>query len=121
MPESLTRRARPSYRLPSMPPGGSFSRRTLPPGAGALVDLWGDTGIVRMAVFDAEQARVEIAALACPDGKFPSLGRHHPPAIRLERTIRDLYGLEPLGAPDARGWLDHGAGRCGGRSASPAA
>ena len=41
-------------------------------------------------------------------GGFPSLGRVHPPAIRLERAIKDLFGLEPQGAPDARPWLDHG-------------
>jgi Ni,Fe-hydrogenase III large subunit len=39
---------------------------------------------------------------------FPSVGRFHPPAIRLERVIRDLYGYVPDGAPDCRGWLDHG-------------
>jgi Ni,Fe-hydrogenase III large subunit len=32
----------------------------------------------------------------------------HPPAIRLERTIRDLFGLEPIGLADQRPWLDHG-------------
>ena len=31
----------------------------------------------------------------------------HPPAIRLERTIRDLNGLEPVGSRDRRPWLDH--------------
>ena len=39
---------------------------------------------------------------------IPSVGALHPPAIRLERAIRDLYGLEPVGLPDARPWLDHG-------------
>src|SRR5262249_27280417 len=29
-------------------------------------------------------------------------------AIRLERAVRDLYGLEPAGLPDARPWLDLG-------------
>ena len=28
--------------------------------------------------------------------------------MRLERTIRDLFGLEPIGLPDTRPWLDHG-------------
>ena len=28
-------------------------------------------------------------------GHFPRVGALHPPAIRLERAIRDLYGLEP--------------------------
>ena len=32
----------------------------------------------------------------------------HPPALRLERAICDLFGLEAVGAPDARPWLDHG-------------
>jgi Ni,Fe-hydrogenase III large subunit len=32
----------------------------------------------------------------------------HPAAIRLERSIRDLYGLQPEDAPDRRPWLDHG-------------
>ena len=30
------------------------------------------------------------------------------PAIRLERAIRDLWGLKPVGLPDTRPWLDHG-------------
>jgi Ni,Fe-hydrogenase III large subunit len=42
-------------------------------------------------------------------GAFPSIGRFHPPAIRLERAITDLYGYTARGAPDARPWLDHGA------------
>ena len=33
----------------------------------------------------------------CPQGTFPSVGALHPPAIRLERAIRDLFGLEPVG------------------------
>ncbi|MGE3284185.1 MAG: NADH-quinone oxidoreductase subunit C [Alphaproteobacteria bacterium] len=73
-----------------------------------LVDLWGDGRHVRLAMFDADAVRIEIVALACPDGTFPSVGRHHAPAIRLERTIRDLYGLASIGAPDERRWLDHG-------------
>ena len=33
----------------------------------------------------------------CLHGRqFPSVGAIHPPAIRLERTIRDLFGLEPV-------------------------
>jgi Ni,Fe-hydrogenase III large subunit len=36
------------------------------------------------------------------------VGALHPPAIRLERAVRDLYGLDPLGLPDARPWLDRG-------------
>lgn len=42
------------------------------------------------------------------DDVFPSVGRHHAPAQRMERAIHDLYGLLPEGAPDLRPWLDHG-------------
>ena len=44
----------------------------------------------------------------CPDGTFPSVGALHPPAIRLERAIRDLYGLSRAALPDTRPWLDLG-------------
>ena len=47
-------------------------------------------------------------SLAARRGRFPSVGARHAPAIRLERTIRDLYGLEAEGALDSRPWLDHG-------------
>src|SRR5262249_291310 len=44
-----------------------------------------------------------------PDlSRFPSVGAPHPAAIRLERAVRDLYGLEPVGSPDTRPWLDLG-------------
>src|SRR5207302_3664429 len=45
----------------------------------------------------------------CPDGRFPSIGRLHAPAIRLERAVQDLHGLVAVGLPDPRPWLDHGA------------
>jgi Ni,Fe-hydrogenase III large subunit len=48
-------------------------------------------------------------SLRVRDSAFPSVGKHHPAAIRLERTITDLYGYAPIGAPDKRAWLDHGA------------
>ncbi|HEX2941987.1 MAG TPA: hydrogenase expression protein HypE, partial [Rhodopila sp.] len=39
---------------------------------------------------------------------YPSVGARHPPAIRLERAVHDLFGTEPDGLPDTRPWLDHG-------------
>ena len=47
--------------------------------------------------------------LDCPDNSYPSVGARHAPAIRLERAARDLFGLDPVGLPDTRPWLDHGA------------
>ncbi|HEY7552611.1 MAG TPA: NADH-quinone oxidoreductase subunit C, partial [Hyphomicrobiaceae bacterium] len=75
-------------------------------GEGTLLSLWGDTGTVHLAAL--EDASVGVLTLACPTGRFPSIGRLHPPAIRLERAVRDLYGLQPFAAPDTRRWLDHG-------------
>jgi Ni,Fe-hydrogenase III large subunit len=72
-----------------------------------LLGLWGDRGTVHMALLD-EVAGIAVLSLDCAAGRFPSVGAAHPPAIRLERTIRDLFGLEPEGAPDTRAWLDHG-------------
>ncbi|KAA5599615.1 hydrogenase expression protein HypE [Blastochloris sulfoviridis] len=78
---------------------------------GDLVALFADADAVHMAVRGAIAAPVggvAVASLPVPDGRFPSVGAHHPPAIRLERAIRDLYGHIPEGALDARPWLDHG-------------
>ncbi len=74
-------------------------------GEAALVSLWSEPGRAHLALFDNT---VRLIAINCPDGRFPSIGRLHPPAIRLERAVRDLYGLEPVGLPDMRPWLDHG-------------
>ncbi|MDI4664856.1 NADH-quinone oxidoreductase subunit C [Xanthobacter autotrophicus] len=73
-----------------------------------LMGLWGDAGAVHMALLDEAAGRLAVATYACAGGAFPSVARHHPPAARLERTVRDLYGLVPEGAPDDRAWLDHG-------------
>ncbi len=73
-----------------------------------LLGLWGDGGAVHMCVLDEGTGEIAVATLECPRSQFPSVGALHPPAIRLERALRDLYGLEPLGLPDQRSWLDHG-------------
>jgi Ni,Fe-hydrogenase III large subunit len=72
-----------------------------------LLGLWGDSGAVHMALLDDAAGEIGVASHNCQDRSFPSVGRLHPPAIRLERMIRDLFGFEPLGLPDARSWLDH--------------
>ncbi|MEX0853278.1 MAG: NADH-quinone oxidoreductase subunit C [Bauldia sp.] len=73
-----------------------------------LVGLWGDAGMVHMALLDEGANRIAVATLACPKGRFPSVGARHAPAIRLERAVDDLFGLEADGLPDRRRWLDHG-------------
>jgi Ni,Fe-hydrogenase III large subunit len=73
-----------------------------------LLGLWGDRGAVHMAVLNERAADIAVLTLACADNKFPSVGALHPPALRLERAIDDLYGLAPVGTPDPRHWLDLG-------------
>mgnify|MGYP001287939022 CR=1 FL=1 len=73
-----------------------------------LVSLWGEPGAAHMAVRPARGGPHALVTLACPEGRFPSVGRVHAPAIRLERTMADLFGLLADDAVDARPWLDHG-------------
>jgi len=72
----------------------------------SLLGLWGEPGFAHMALRQSEAC--EVLSFACDQNRFPSVGRVHPPAIRLERAIRDLVGLEPEGLPDTRPWLRHG-------------
>ena len=76
-------------------------------GAGrqSLLALWGEPGRVHMAVL--RSGKCEVLSRACEANRYPSVGRLHPPALRLERAIRDLVGLEPEGLPDRRPWLRH--------------
>jgi len=75
----------------------------------SLLGLWGDEGCVHMAVLDGDEAsRPAVFSLACAASGFASIARLHPPAMRLERAINDLFGLKPEGLPDSRRWLDHG-------------
>jgi Ni,Fe-hydrogenase III large subunit len=82
--------------------------RHLADGHLTLLGLWSDGAAVNMALFAEEPFDIGILTCECGDGRFPSVGALHPPAIRLERTIHDLHGLEPVGALDQRPWLDHG-------------
>jgi Ni,Fe-hydrogenase III large subunit len=77
-------------------------------GAWTLLGLWADADAVHMAVLGNDLGEAAVISLGCPDGTFPSVGALHPPAIRLERAVADLFGLTPLGAPDTRPWLDLG-------------
>lgn len=73
-----------------------------------LLSLWAEAGRMRMAVLGDDEPRVVVLSLDCPDNRYPSVGRLHAPALRLERAAHDLFGLQPLASPDRRSWLDHG-------------
>src|SRR5262245_9297292 len=72
----------------------------------ALFGLWGDADNAHMALL--QDGEIAVVTIECRDGKFPSVGRVHPPAIRLERAIQDLCGSESSDLHDQRPWLDHG-------------
>lgn len=76
-------------------------------GQWVLFGLWGDVGAVHMALLDEEQREIAVVTHETA-GRFASVGALHPPAIRLERAIRSLWGHEPVGLPDTRPWLDLG-------------
>jgi len=61
-----------------------------------------------MALLDKETSDVAVISYTCKSGKYPSVAARHPPAIRLERAIRDLFGLDAVDTLDARPWLDLG-------------
>jgi Ni,Fe-hydrogenase III large subunit len=62
----------------------------------SLLGLWGEPAAVHMAVLD--EGGVAVVSLDSEDGTFPSVAAVHAPARRLERAIRDLFGLEPVAA-----------------------
>jgi Ni,Fe-hydrogenase III large subunit len=72
-----------------------------------LLGLWGEPSAVHMAVMDEPAGEIAVVSLDCPDRSYPSVGLHHPPALRLERAVNDLFGLSAEGLPDTRPWLDH--------------
>src|SRR5438128_5402188 len=85
----------------------TFAASELAHGRWSLLGLWGEPATVHMAIMDGQTAEIAVVSLDCPDRTFPSVGKHHPPALRPERTINDLFGLSVQGSPDARAWLDH--------------
>jgi Ni,Fe-hydrogenase III large subunit len=76
-------------------------------GRATLLGLWGDAPNVHMALLDNAKGDVETFTYTCTDGTYPSVGAQHPPAIRLERAIRDLHKLDAVGCSDRRPWLAH--------------
>ena len=84
-----------------------FAAGELAQGHWSLLGLWGEPAAVHMAILDERTAEIAIVSLDCPDRVYPSVGMRHPPALRLERSINDLFGLAAEGLPDTRPWLDH--------------
>ena len=66
-----------------------------------LLGLWSEKAFVYMALVDAGHSEPAILSFACEGNSFPSVGRLHAPAIRLERALRDLSDHVPDIAGDA--------------------
>jgi Ni,Fe-hydrogenase III large subunit len=88
--------------------GWTFAAEQLAEGRWSLLGLWGERSMVHMGILDQHTMEIGVVSLECPDNHYPCVGARHPPALRLERAARDLFGLEADGSPDARPWLDHG-------------
>ena len=73
----------------------------------ALLGLWGEPGFAHMALMEQVTNASVVLGVECAGDRYPSVGRVHAPAIRPERALRDLVGLEPEGLPDTRPWLRH--------------
>jgi Ni,Fe-hydrogenase III large subunit len=73
-----------------------------------LLSLWADVPYVHMALLEEQARDIAVVSYVATDGAYPSVAARHPAAGRLERAIRDLFGLEASGAPDSRPWLDLG-------------
>jgi Ni,Fe-hydrogenase III large subunit/Ni,Fe-hydrogenase III component G len=99
---------RPWPRVVVKPDAWNFAVSQLALNRWTLLGLWGEASAVHMAILDESAPDIAVISLDCPKGSYPSVGKHHAPAIRLERSIRDLFGLEPEAALDTRPWLDHG-------------
>lgn len=73
----------------------------------ALLALWAEPGLVHAAFLDEAAPALLLASTLAAEGRYPALSPARPSAMRFERMIRDLWGLEAVGGDD-RPWLDHG-------------
>ena len=80
---------RPWRRAVVMPDAWRAVAGELAAGHATLLGLWGDAGVVHMAVMNEADHDIHVVSVECPDGSFPSVGALHPPAIRLERAIKN--------------------------------
>jgi Ni,Fe-hydrogenase III large subunit len=85
----------------------AFAANELAQGRWSLLGLWGEPSTAHMAIIDRDTAEIAVVSIDCPNRAYPSVSKHHPPALRLERTVNDLFGLSAGDLPDTRRWLDH--------------
>ena len=98
---------RPWPRLSVSEAGWQAAVERLASGRATMLGLFGEPQIVHMALLEEASGEIAVLSLACVS-RFPTVSRAHLPALRLERTIFDLFGLAAEDALDERPWLDHG-------------
>jgi Ni,Fe-hydrogenase III large subunit len=99
---------RPWQRLNVDAAGWRVAIDALAKGQATMLGLWAESDAVHVALLEENAREPIVVSYACIDRAFPSVSADHPPAMRLERAIYSLYGLEPTGLPDTRPWLDLG-------------
>ncbi|NKE44769.1 hydrogenase expression protein HypE [Roseomonas frigidaquae] len=75
----------------------------------ALLSLWAEPAMLHAAFLDEADGTLLLASTPAESGQYPALSPARPGAVRFERMIRDLWGLEAVGGLDLRAWLDHGS------------
>lgn len=81
---------------------------------GRLVALWGSDrqpagGLAVCAAYAVREGLAWLdLALEAGSPAFADLGGIFPAAVRMQRAITDLLGIEVRNARDTRAWLDHG-------------
>jgi Ni,Fe-hydrogenase III large subunit/Ni,Fe-hydrogenase III component G len=85
-------------------------------GGGKLVALWGSDEThngsgyaLHVALVTAPGMLVLSLPISRDKPAFPDISDLFPAANRMQRALRDLLGLHPVGAADQRKWLRHGA------------
>ncbi|MBI5165770.1 MAG: nickel-dependent hydrogenase large subunit [Magnetospirillum sp.] len=73
-----------------------------------LMAEWGEPTEIHVALRDEVNRDIAVVSRPAFDRRFFALGQVRPGAVRIERAIRDLWGLAPEGLEDQRPWLDHG-------------
>lgn len=72
-----------------------------------LITLWADETTIHALFLDA-QGDPLVASVPIELRRYLALSPARPAISACERMIRDLWGVEAIGAVDLRPWLDHG-------------
>jgi len=72
-----------------------------------LITLWADETAIHALFLDA-QGHPLVASVPIELRRYLALSPARPTMSPCERMVRDLWGVEAIGALDLRPWLDHG-------------